>query len=87
MQPQSLDSAENVARLLATRSTHFAVLVSAKANKTEETNRQGPSQDKPKVPQQQVAAVVAEGPGEEDAGAGGVEASPTPGNPTGHLIP
>lgn len=87
MQTPNLDSAENVAKILVTRSTHFVVPVSAKADQPEETNRQEPSRHSPKALRHPVAAVVEEGAEVEDADAGVVEVNPTPDTPTGPATP
>lgn len=76
-----------MAKILVTRSTHFVVPVSAKADQPEETNHQEPSQHSPKALRHPVAAVVEEGAEVEDADAGVVEVNPTPDTPTGPATP
>ena len=87
LQPPNLDSAENVAKPLAIRSTHFAVPVTAKADKPGETNPQGPSRLSPKALLHPVAAVVEEGAEDEDEDVGEGEVKPTPDTPTGLPTP
>ena len=88
LQTPNLDSAENVAKILVTRSTHFAVPVSAKANKPEGTNHQHqPSRHSPEALRHPVAAVVEVGAEIEDEDAGAGEVEVTPGTPTGPPTP